>query len=84
MFFKVRESEKHKELKAFIVDKLTKDKQFSQVKSEKRFKSDFQEKYKVPDVSTIKTKNNGFIDILPIHLPQKTNILDTPNFYLPL
>jgi hypothetical protein len=68
MFFKVRESEKHKELKAFIVDKLTKDKQFSQVKSEKRFKSDFQEKYKVPDVSTIKTKNNGFIDI-------KTNIV---------
>ena len=68
MFFKVRESEKHKELKAFIVDKLKKDKQFSKIQSEKRFKSDFQEKYKIPDVSAVQTKSNGFIDI-------KTNIV---------
>ena len=63
MFFRVRESEKHKELKAFIVDKLEKDKLFSQIKSEKRFKSDFKEQYKVPDVSTVKTKNNGHVYI---------------------
>jgi len=68
MFFRVRESEKHKELKAFIVDKLEKDKVFSQIKSEKRFKSDFGEQYKIPDVSTVKIENNGFIDI-------KTNVV---------
>jgi len=63
MFCRVRESEKHKELKAFIVDKLEKDKTFSDVKSEKRFTSDFNEQYKVPDVSTVQTKNNEFVDI---------------------
>ncbi len=73
MFFRVRESKEHKELKAFIVDKLKKDKQFSQIKSEKRFKSDFQEEYKVPDVSAIQTKTIQVKDNELIKI--KTNIV---------
>ena len=64
LFFKVKESEKHKELKAFIVNKLEKDKMFTEVKSEKRFKSDFNEKYRVPDVSAKQIKSNKSTNIV--------------------
>lgn len=63
MFHRVRESEEHKELKSFIVEKLKKDKTFTDVKSEKRFNSTFSDKYKVPDVSTTKIESNGFVNI---------------------
>lgn len=55
MFHNVRESEEHKQLKSFITKRLEEDENFKNIKSEKRFKNNFTDTYKVPDVSAIKT-----------------------------
>jgi len=53
MFHNIRESEEHKNLKAFIVAKLNQDKNFKNAVPEKRVTNNFTETYKVPDVRAL-------------------------------